>query len=87
MLLMIVAVATAVTATASAAAPAAVAVVLPSGGKLVAAVGSSSSFRLGVSFETDTTKPGGASALPSVSLETTPPAPLDPSQLGWHGWD
>ena len=82
---MIVAVATALTATASAAAPAAVAVVLPSGGKLVAAVGSSSSFRLGVSFETDTTKPGGASALPSVSLETTPPAPSTP--VSWGGMD
>ena len=52
-----------------------VSVVLPTGGKLVAAVGSSSSFRLGVSFETDATKPGGASPLLLVFLVQQSAAP------------
>jgi hypothetical protein len=46
-------------------------------------VGSSSSFRLGVSFETDATKPGGASPLPSASVEATPAAPS--TSVAWGG--
>lgn len=69
----------------AAAAQADTTVTILGGGKLVAAVGSSSSFRLGVSFETDRSRPGGATALPSASVEPTAPAPS--SKVSWGGME
>jgi hypothetical protein len=66
-----------------AASPSPVSVTLPGGGKLVAAVGSGSSFRLGVTFETEPARPGGARPLPSPSVEATPPAPS--TTVEWGG--
>jgi hypothetical protein len=73
----------AIAAAAAAAESSPASVALPGGGKLVAAVGSSSSFRLGVSFETDPTRPGGATPLPSPSSEATPHAPS--TSVSWGG--
>lgn len=56
---------------------------LPGGGKLVAAVASKSSFRLGVTFETDRTMPGGLTPLASPSLEPSPAA--EASKVSWGG--
>jgi len=81
MMPLLVALSSALAAAAAAAEP--VAVALPSGGKLVAAVASSSSFRLGVSFETDASKPGGTTPLPSASVEATPPAAS--TAVSWGG--
>ena len=60
-------------------------VAIPGGGKLVAAVGSGSSFRLGVSFETDSSRPGGTTPLPSASVEAT--APAASTKVSWGGME
>ena len=45
--------------------------------------GSGSSFRLGVSFETASSRPGGATPLPSASVEAT--APAASTKVSWGG--